>query len=133
LLRSAIAVGVSAVVVVAPLLLLGFCRSDFSWRLSLGAGAMLMALAPMGAFWIHRPRDFYPLDAVGLLILPFATPFIAMRLLRFALDRLFNLSLPRAGEAIFVVGGCAFVFIALYSLARVFFLYVRLPLSKPPV
>ncbi len=127
---SALVVCASAAVIAAALLLLGFSRSDLVWKLALGTSAISMAFVPLAVLWLRRRAPFYPLDAVALVVIPLATPFLTSRLLHFAFHRVWRISVDRVADAILVVVGCAFILFASWSVASVFLQYVSLPRKK---
>jgi hypothetical protein len=128
--QSVFVIALFTATLIAMLLLLGFSRSDTLWTCGFGLAGMAMGFGPILTFWTWRRWPQYPLDAVGLFLVPLAAPFLVARLARFAFASMFGIHLTRSADAALIVGGVGCLAFTSVRFARAFFLYAEWP--SPP-
>jgi hypothetical protein len=130
---SVVVICLFAVVIATPLLLLGFTRSHLIWQVALGVSGMSMAFVPALLFQIRRRAVLYPFDAIGLLLFPLATPFVTVRVLHITFPAVWQFFPSRAADGTLIISGCAFLLVASWSFASLFFHRISLRPDRLPI
>jgi hypothetical protein len=86
-----------------------------------------MSFGPVLTFWAWRRWPMYPLDALGLFVVPLAAPFVVARAARIAFVALFGIHLTRSADAILIVVGVGAWLVGTITFARIFSRYAQLP------
>jgi hypothetical protein len=128
--QSVFVMALFAATLIGMLLLLGFTRSDSLLTVGVGISVAAMGFGPVLTSWTWRRWPQYPLDAIGLFLVPLAVPFFVARLTRFAFQSLFGIHMTRSGYNGLVAAGFLWVLVSTFRFARMFFLYTELP--SPP-
>jgi len=127
LVQSACLIALFCAALVGILLLPGLSRSETIYKLVFGAVACTMSFGPVLTFWAWRRWPMYPLDALGLFVVPLAAPFVVARAARIAFVALFGIHLTRSADAILIVVGVGAWLVGTITFARIFSRYAQLP------
>jgi hypothetical protein len=129
-LQSLLVMALFAAALIGMLLLLGLSRSDFLLTVGVGIVVAAMSFGPVLTSWTWRRWPQYPLDAIGLFLIPLALPFFVARMTRFAFSSLFGIHMTRSGYSVLIAAGILCVLASTVRFARMFFLYAEMP--SPP-